>query len=305
MNSQETLALAATLLAPAFFSLLGMGAFGSPVVAVLGELAAKSKKRIFYDKFGQQAGAMGRLLLVLLILVWGASCAVVYFRFPQLAERLIAPGAVFIEAAVACAVFLLAGLIHFSTWKAMRQAKGAHIALGLLAAVASVTALALAVPAKLMLNRPDGAADSLFGHPMALPLAVMYALLSVACAAGLAAAYLVLRRNRDDFGRDYYNFSLPLAARWAVIPMLGFLVCQGWLFAVLPETFRTMTLGTPLCWVWLGVAVLGLVCAALWLVVARSKTPLRLKGLCFLALALLWIMHTLSVTLFVNFMSML
>jgi len=304
MNSQETLALAATLLAPAFFSLLGMGAFGSPVIAVLGELAAKSKKRIFYDKFGQQTGAMGRLLLVLLILVWGASCAVVYFRFPQLAERLVTPGAVFIEAAVACGVFILAGLIHFSTWKAMRSAKGAHIALGLLAAVASMTSLALAVPAKLALNRPEGAADSIFGHPMALPLAVMYALLAVACAAGLAAAYLVLRRNRDDFGRDYYNFSLPLAARWAVIPMLGFLACQGWLFAVLPEGFRTMTMGTPLCWVWLGIAVLALVCAALWLIVARSKAPLRLKGLCFLALALLWLMHTLNVTLFVNFMSM-
>lgn len=296
--------LAAMLLAPAFFSLLGLGAFGSPIVAVLGELAAKTKKRIFYDKFGQQTGAMGRILLLLLILIWGAAGAIIYYRFPQMIQRITNPDTILVQAAIATAVFLVAGLIHFLTWKAMRSAKGLHMAIGAVAAIAAVTSLALAVPAKLLLNRPEEAGASLFGHPMALPLATMYALFAVAAASGLACVYLVFRRNRDDFGRDYYNFSLPLAARWAVIPMLGFLICQGWLFAVLPEAFKTMTMGTPLCWVWLGVAILAVICIVLWISVARSKTPLRLKGLCFLALALLWAMHTLNMTLFVNFMSM-
>ncbi|MEF2231065.1 MAG: hypothetical protein V3571_09065 [Pseudodesulfovibrio sp.] len=303
MNSQETIALVANLLAPAFFSLLGMGAFGSPVVAVLGEIAAKTKGKIFYDKFGQQAGAMGRILILLLILVWGAAIGVTYARFPQLAARLSEPGAPFLPAVIAAGVFLLAGLIHFSTWKVMRPAKGAHISLGLCASLASITAIALAVPAKLTLADPTVEATAL-ARPMALPLAVMYGLLIVASAAALGCAYLVLRRNRDDFGRDYYNFALPLAARWALIPMLGFLACQGWLFAVLPDAFRAMTTGTPLGLVWMAAGTLGALCALLWLLVARSKSPLRLKGLCFLALALMWLMHAMNATLFVNFMSM-
>jgi len=303
MNSQETMALVLNLLAPAFFSLLGMGAFGSPIVAVLGEIAAKTKGKIFYDKFGQQTGAMGRILMLLLILVWGAAIGVTYTRFPQLAARLSDPNTPFLPVFIAAGIFILTGLIHFSTWKAMRQTKGAHIALGLCAALASVAAIAMAVPAKLTLADPSAEAAAL-AQPMALPLAVMYGLFIVTCAAGLCCAYLVMRRNRDDYGRDYYNFALPLAARWAFIPMLGFLACQGWLFTVMPDVFRTMTTGTPLGVVWLAAVVLGLACAVIWLLLARSKSPMRLKGMCFLALALMWLMHAMNATLFMNLMSM-
>lgn len=39
--------MTALMLAPAFFSLLGMAALGSPAVATLGEIAAKAKSRVF------------------------------------------------------------------------------------------------------------------------------------------------------------------------------------------------------------------------------------------------------------------
>ena len=77
----------------------------------------------------------------------------------------------------------------------------------------------MAVPAKLMIAQPGVVNfQSVFSSSMALPMAVMYPLLSMASAAALSCAYLVLRRNRDDFGRDYYNFSLRLAARWGRHP---------------------------------------------------------------------------------------
>ena len=38
--------------------------------------------------------------------------------------------------------------------------------------------------------------------------------------------------------------------------------------------------------------------------IARSETPLRLKGFAFLALVLMWLMHALNATLFMNFLSM-
>ena len=305
MNNTETLIMIANMLGPAFFSVLAMGAFGSPVIAVLGELAAKSKNKVFYDKYGQQTGAMGRILLILLLVIWGAAFAVIFTRFPQLAEKVSTSGTPLMYACATSLAFFALGLVYFSTWKSMRNAKGLHIAIGLLAGAASVAAVAMAVPAKLMIAQPGAVTfQSVFSSSMALPMAVMYPLLSMASAAALSCAYLVLRRNRDDFGRDYYNFSLKLAARWAFIPMLGFLACQGWLYAILPGAVRTMTLETPLEYVWLAAVTLGAVCLVPWLLIARSETPLRLKGLCFLALVLLWLMHTLNATLFMNFLSM-
>lgn len=305
MNITETLIMIANMLGPAFFSLLAMGAFGSPVVAVLGELAAKSKGKVFYDKYGQQAGSMGRILLILLIAIWGAAFAVIFARFPQLAAKVSTLGTPLMYACATSLAFFVLGLVHFSTWKSMRNAKGVHIALGLLAAAVSVAAVAMAVPAKLMIAQPGEASfQSVFSSSMALPMAVMYPLLSISSAAALSCAYLVLRRNRDDFGRDYYNFGLRLAARWAVIPMLGFLACQGWLYAVLPGPVKTMTMETTLGCVWLGAVAIGVLCLIPWILIARSETPLRLKGFGFLALVLMWLMHTLNATLFMNFLSM-
>ena len=86
--------------------------------------------------------------------------------------------------------------------------------------------------------------------------------------------------------------------------MVGFLACQGWLYAVLPENIRTMTLETPLGYVWLAAATLGVLCLIPWLLIGRSEAPLRLKGLGFLALVMMWLMHTFNATLFMNFLSM-
>ena len=47
MDIQETLTIIGLMLAPAFFSLLGMAGLGSPAMAVLGEISAKCTKRSF------------------------------------------------------------------------------------------------------------------------------------------------------------------------------------------------------------------------------------------------------------------
>ncbi|MGL1863717.1 MAG: hypothetical protein OCC46_14420 [Pseudodesulfovibrio sp.] len=307
MTIQETLTMVAIMLAPAFFSLLGMAAFGSPVVAVLGEIAAKTKSKVFYDKYGQQTAAMGCVLLALLIIVDIAAVSVAYIKFPQMLQKVITPASPFLGPLIAMGVFIIIGLPYFLTWKKMRNAKGLHMTLGMIAALASLICIALAIPAKLMIGLPPEMAQAqmeLGILSMILPMAVMYTILIVAAAAGLSCAYLVIRRNKDDFGRDYYNFALKQAARWATLPMIGFLGCQGWLFAVLPEHFKTMTLGTPLGLVWAAGLALGSLCVIVWIIIARSETPLQLKGLTFLAVALLWLMHAMNATLFVNFMSM-
>jgi cytochrome bd-type quinol oxidase subunit 2 len=162
------------------------------------------------------------------------------------------------------------------------------------------------VPVKLLIGLPPEAAQyPLTVGSMLWPMSAMYVVLCVSAAAGLSCVYLVVRRNRDDFGRDYYRFSLNLASRWALISMLLFLACQGWLFAVLPDMFRTMTTQTPLGMIWAAGCVLGLACVGLWSATAKSDTPLRFKGLTVVAACLLWLMHAMNVTVFINFMSML
>jgi len=307
MNMNETLTLAALMLAPALFSLLGMGAFGSPIVAVLGELAAKAKARVFYDKYGQQTASMGLILLLILLTIYGAAIGIALVKFPQLIQTFLTPTSPIFSAFIALGVFIVLGLPYFLTWKKMRNSKGMHIAMGVGASIAALTGISIAVPAKLAIGMSTEAAQSeaaLSAMAMALPLAAMYSILIISAAAALSSTYLVIRRNKDDFGRDYYNFALKLAARWAAIPMIGFLGCQGWLLLVLPESIKTITLSTPLGIVLGGSVALGAICTVIWILIARSKAPLQLKGLTFLALGLFWLMHTMNATLFMNFMSM-
>jgi hypothetical protein len=307
MNVNETLSIAALMLAPAFFSLLAMGALGSPIIATISELTAKAKGRVFFDKYGQQTASMGLILLLLLILVYGAATGVAVFKFPQFFLKRLPPPIPILYAFIAFGVFVILGVPYFLSWKKMRNLKSIHIALGLGASIAAIACVAIAVPAKLTIGLSCGTSKIQEGYAytaMATPLATMYAVLMISAAAALSCAYLVIRRNKDDFGRDYYSFSLKLAARWAALPMLGFLACQGWLFAVLPENIKLIMFGTPLGIIWATAAALGAICIAIWLLIARSTSPLQLKGLTFLAVGLIWIMHTMNATLFINLMSL-
>jgi hypothetical protein len=84
--------------------------------------------------------------------------------------------------------------------------------------------------------------------------------------------YLLLRRNKDDFGRDYYRFAMGRAALLGLILPLPVAIGAAWLG--LCGLARSPDVATPLAVA--GVAAL----AAVWLNarVMRSRHPLRLKG---------------------------
>lgn len=307
MTMTETLTMLAMMMAPAFFSVLGMAAFGSPVVAVLGELAGKSKGKVFFDKYGQQVGGMGLILLILFMIVDGAAIGVIYTKFPELFRKFANPESPLMLSAIAGGIMVLFGIPYFLTWMKLRKSKGLHLTMGLIAALASIACVALGVYYKFMLAiTPEMAQEqaTLGARSMLIPMATMYTILSIASAAGLSCIYLILRRNKDDFGRDYYNFSLKLAARWATIPMIGFIGCQGWLFATLAPTFKKMVTETPLGIIWAAGVGLAFICALIWFLIARNETPMRMKGLTFVAAALLWLAHGVNAVLFINFISM-
>lgn len=306
MNMNETLTLIAYMLAPAFFSLLGLAAYGCPGVATLGEVAAKAKKRVFYDKYGQQTASLGIILIISTIVVCCAGILVVFTKFPQFIPQMTTVPPLFRILFGMLACFVVLGLTHALTWKKMRSNKGLHLFMGMLATIAGITTIVLAVSIKLLIGWGTPSSPDALQQIQALiaPTAIMYVFFALAAAAGLSCTYLIFRRHKDDFGRDYYNFALKLSSNLALLFMACFLACQGWLFTQLPETFKTIILGTPLGLVWGGAAGLGFICALLWLLIWRSTTPLQFKGLSIVATTLLWLMHTLNATFFVNLMTM-
>jgi len=98
----------------------------------------------------------------------------------------------------------------------------------------------------------------------------------------LGTGYLLLRRNRDDFGRDYYRFALARSARWGLVLILPVLITAGWL------ALRGLTGLALLPCAAAGLAALASVWLALRLI--RSRHPLRLKGSVLLACLLAWLL---------------
>ena len=115
-------------------------------------------------------------------------------------------------------------------------------------------------------------ADSFFW-----PLLIQSVPLGLALAAAFACIWLLLMREKQDYGRDYYAFALPYCARWAA----GFTVlavCAG-IFVfyqsralMLPELSHEPSLFLDCL-----TAGLPLLACLIWLLVARSAHPMRHK----------------------------
>lgn len=117
-------------------------------------------------------------------------------------------------------------------------------------------------------------------------------------ASAMSLIWLIFRRNRDDFGRDYYAYAARVAARFAlitsVVSSLGYIV----VLSVYPHLMQSSPMfeGSRLSIsfvVWTGVAIQSLG-ALLWFLVQASATPMRHKiaivcgGLCVMCATLLW-----------------
>ncbi len=313
MNVTETFLLAATMSAPAFFDLLGLAAFGVIFVAVVNELTASSNGKVFFDKYAQQSATMGLLLMTVSLAALTAAGFVAVSRMPRLAQWLVDPASPFIHFYAATGLGLVLGIPYVLTWRKMRSAKGVHMAFGFGAGLALLAAVSCCVAALYMLGTAAGgdamtftagrlplAADSLLW-----PMAAQYVLLAIGSGAGLSLVYLVLRRNKDDFGRDYYKFSLPLAAKWAAFGVLLHLMCQGWLYALLPQEARTLVMNTGMVCAWGSAVLAGLICCGLWALLSGCKAPMRMKWIAFVGAALLWVMLSLNITVSMGLLSML
>jgi hypothetical protein len=193
---------------------------------------------------------------------------------------------------------LLLLLLYIALWTPLKKCRFLHVFSGLLAALFSLLVLfagLLLFSAELLPVRdlsPLAFFQSLIPDFLTSP--VFCALFSflfctgLASGGGLTQIWLLLRRNRADYGRDYYVFAMRYCARLALFfTLLAAALAGGtyWLLdsSVPRELSQNHDIGLMLI-----AFGLPLSCGLLWLSIVKSDTPLRHKpGACFACLFLL------------------
>lgn len=93
-----------------------------------------------------------------------------------------------------------------------------------------------------------------------------------AAGGGLGLIWLWMRRNKDNFGRDYYSAAAKWYSEWAAYGAWVFLGC--FISGILYKIYIQATLSWPII---LTSIVLNVCSAVLWTTIACSKAPMRYK----------------------------
>lgn len=268
-----------------------------PLISALSQGIAKSQKKSFYDKFGKQLTRMCLIFggTVLAILTLGVarylSIDPIMLQGPYQLPLILTGGVTALASAVL--------IVYFKTWKAMRKQKSAHISLGLLSsALLFCAVICIAMLANILQSIEH------FLPAVGTPLEILTALVAAANSkafityiglgliTGFALCgtfgqmYLIARRDKDDFGRDYYKFAIPYAAKWAIGGTVLQLAASVAMLAsthlsVLIEFITTSMpkdlLQNPIVMAWAFALILPVFACILWTFIVVSATPMRRK----------------------------
>lgn len=274
-----------------------LAAAALPFMTVAALAAALRARRGLYDRCARQLGRLTFALAWLAVVCAGglilAKTRQAIFP-PLLADAGLAAGSALAVAAVLWSLCVRA-------WQALRAHPAALCLLGLAGGLCAAFVPALVVLlACLSLTGTDLSAFSGWQDPLLparlaaigsdrlfLSLLAVLVPLSAAAGGGIALVWLVLRRKRDDYGRDYYTFAARWCGKWAA--------AGGWIsLAALAGICRLVTeeaffsdLASHAAEL-VGAGLIGLA-AILWTAVAVSVAPMRHKPgmvlalFCFLA----------------------
>ncbi len=213
---------------------LALAAAGIPCITALVGLRPTKRLKIFIDKFGQQASTFALLAGLWAFVVLAAGAAGLWFFLPGPATFFLGfplPAAAIIGPILAGAAAFLA---YRGLWQRLKTQKSLHAVIGLAATLlfwaGLYAGLAAFRPLVLGLHATDW--PSFLAPPAASlfwPILAEGLTLSLAAAGTFTGAWLVWRRDRDDFGRDYYNFTMRLASRLAFAATVLAVVAMAWL----------------------------------------------------------------------------
>ncbi len=299
--SPDLMALAPWAVLAALVLLAWLSALGSPVLSFTAEILADARAMVFHRKFAQQVSKAGLLWLPAALLLTGLTAALWPSEASALATLLLARPELSAPPAATLLLFAVFSTLHAATWARLKASRGLHKLLGLLAAASGLASAWLLLSLSRLLLAGLGSETAV---PFAIqdhvlipaaspfwPLLGLALTMALVCAGGLGLAYALMRRNRDDWGRDYYGFALRFGAAWTLLLLVTTAGFLGWLAAghVLKGALLPADPVLRAAAVTTGAALL--LALAGNLIVWRSTAPLRQKPIilasCLLLLLLL------------------
>lgn len=291
---QNDLLLLLRVVSTSFVGLLLVATLAAPLLAAISQLLAKTRSRIFYDKFAKQVAQMGLLLGLCTLPFTGSMWALFYTQhpvasIPDFSHPLLSLPALLPIVLYVLGLFLLS--VYASNWK---RWKGKRIFQSLFGWLAWIS-LACAAASLMLLKRTmqtypqafavDPSIESYLSAIQTIPLnSAVWPLLGVTLLGGIGAAavlggaYCLSRRDKEDFGRDYYAFALKAAAWWGAAGCtLGSLATGGYAYMMMLPLQEGPD--HPIIQAGFVAAGLQLLAALLMLFLAPSATPLRRKFL--------------------------
>lgn len=180
--------------------------------------------------------------------------------------------------------------LHFALWKPFKSHKIMHGSLALLSGINGTLAVvailgsirlfsALDLPNAAELNLYELFNFRLFPSPLDYACGLFFPLIA-GMPAAFALVWLLVRRRRDDFGRDYYNNMIPWCARWAFVAWI--FISGLYLLTVVADLWQMISTGSFDLGLDEGVTYAlrflpALVACRIWFLVSRSPMPLRHK----------------------------
>ncbi len=264
----------------AFIFILISCAVVVPMLAWFVELGGKLWKKAFWDKFaGQILGLSGYAFLGLVVVA-----AAAYFCFPNLARL---QNIFYFKCGLG--LLLTSTILLFSyklSFKKSKKQKWLHIFLGgfgVLSVKASFWTLVFAW--SIWQQKTELLTKNIFEGLGFIAWAMLLGAATACVASGL---YVLARRKKDNFGRDYYRFAVPFCFKAAIILFtLHFLAYLSPQIAFLPFKQNAYLL--------ISAALAGVLTITLWKKAAFHANPISQKTLlllgsltffCFLCLTL-------------------
>lgn len=207
-----------------------LGAFcAAPLIASLSQIQARLKRLRLLDNFALQICRMGLACLVLYLLFCLALAAYLLQLPLQIWPPVFNPEALYLPLAGLFWGGAMLALLVF-TWKRLKQQKWLRLTLSLLSSLGFWLFVLSSLNFKLwLLNLPlPESAASLTWQKLLLPdqpylfwsLLGQFLCLALGSCGLAAMLYFLLRRTKEDFGRDYYRFAQHLAAKWSLVFVL-------------------------------------------------------------------------------------
>ncbi|MDL2316712.1 hypothetical protein LJC59_06490 [Desulfovibrio sp. OttesenSCG-928-A18] len=289
---------------PYFFLFLGvvgvllffvLAALCSPLLALKTEFLYAVRRKPFYDKCAMQLGQSSLFLLVFAGISITAAATGFFLYQAELAPFFPVPPVAMelrpLVTAVPMGGLFLLMLLYYLLWRPLKKLRALHLFFGLLPVLGALLVLFCGFLVVASARQPLLFAfmwmdplnvlhllilDFLGSHALWYALGCLYCT-GMAAAGGLAQLWLIFRRNRADYGRDYYAFAMRYCARFA----LAFVVFSGILAALFFWELKTSVPAELSQGEDPGVLLLSfcmpLLCALLWFFAAKSDTPMRHK----------------------------